>query len=89
MFIVDIVQRAYPHEVTLSKNADRLALPSEHFGLHVLCSLIATATRTVVKTGLCPSDFIKASAPSRAERSWQLLTDQGLEEEGAGRVGPL
>ena len=36
-----------------------------------------------------PGDFIKASAPSRAERNWQLLTDQGLEEEGAGRVGPL
>jgi len=36
-----------------------------------------------------PDDFMKASAPSRAERSWQLLTDQGLEEEGARRVEPL
>ena len=42
------------------------------------------------KSELLPVDFIKASAPSRAERSWQLLlTDQGLEEEGAERVVPL
>jgi len=32
---------------------------------------------------------MKASAPSEPERSWQLLTDQGLEGEGAGRVEPL
>jgi hypothetical protein len=36
-----------------------------------------------------PSDFIKASAPSKPERSWWFADDQGLEEEGAGRVAPL